>query len=278
MKITEYGKTSDLGDNRVILTDGDGGTKIVPIEDLLYKLIDYGGELAGKNRRNTLRGKNLGSSVTEDQWQKISDAKFQDMFLGDYWLIDGFHWRIADFDYLYNTGNTQVCTKHHLVIVPDEDMGSTKMNSSNVTDKGYSGAEIRTGALAEAKSKIEGIFGVEHVLPYNDILTTASANGIASAYAWAEDLKVELMTEAMVYGTRQIASGSIGTTVATVYTICRSQLALFQADPTRITTRYWYWLRDIVSATRFAHVSAGGESGNGNASTSFGLRPFFIIG
>ena len=33
------------------------------------------------------RGNNLGSSVTEEQWNAIQSGTFEDLYIGDYWTI-----------------------------------------------------------------------------------------------------------------------------------------------------------------------------------------------
>ena len=50
------------------------------------------------NHRNIFRGKNLGSAVTEEQKTAIQSGTFDDLFVGDYWEIDGVKWRIVDMD------------------------------------------------------------------------------------------------------------------------------------------------------------------------------------
>ena len=43
------------------------------------------------------RGKSLGTSVTAAQWAAIGAGTFDDLFIGDYWTINGIVWRIAAF-------------------------------------------------------------------------------------------------------------------------------------------------------------------------------------
>ena len=44
------------------------------------------------------RGKNLGTSVTTAQYNAIKAGTFDDLYIGDYWVINGKTWRIAAFD------------------------------------------------------------------------------------------------------------------------------------------------------------------------------------
>lgn len=59
------------------------------------------------------RGKALGSSFTSAQSEAIRSGKFIDLYIGDYWTVNGVDYIIAAFDYWLNTGDTP-CTKHHV--------------------------------------------------------------------------------------------------------------------------------------------------------------------
>lgn len=226
------------------------------------------------------RGQNLGASVTADQYAKISAGTFRDMYIGDYWVINSVTWRIAAFDYWLYTGDTE-CTTHHVVIVPDRNLASCKMNDTNITTGAYIGSDYYTGnngntGRATAQTAINNAFGAEHILSHREYLKNAVANGYESAGAWY-DSKFELMTEQMVYGGKVFTNVVNGTNVPVSYTIDKSQLPLFALEPSRITNRANWWLRDVVSATAFADVSDNGSAANNYASASLGVRPAFAI-
>jgi hypothetical protein len=63
----------------------------------------------------------------------------------------------------------------------------------------------------------------------------------------------------------------------TVHTVDKSQFPLFAHDPSMQSNRAWFWLRDVVSAARFAFVGSGGYAGSGNPSYDYGVRPAFSI-
>ena len=85
------------------------------------------------------------------------------------------------------------------------------------------------------------------------------------------------MSEPMVYG-GYIASGTnSGTAVPYLYTADFMQLKLFELDKTKICTRSYWWLRDVVTSAYFAIVAGGGYSGSSGASNSNGVRPAFGI-
>jgi len=222
------------------------------------------------------RGKYLGSSVTTDQYTAISNGTFDDMYIGDYWTINEVNYRIAAFDYWINTGDT-ACTTHHVVLVPDSNLDTKAMNSTNTTSGGYVGSAMYSTNIATAKSEVTTAFGSAHILSHREYLTNAITNGYPSAGAWY-DSTVDLMNEAMVYGSDFFAPhNSLGATIPIAYTIDKSQLPLFRLRHDLIGIRASWWLRDVVSSMHFAFVGASGDCDHANASGSFGVRPVFGI-
>lgn len=222
------------------------------------------------------RGKSLGSSVTQAQWNAISAGTFDDLYIGDYWTIGGVNWRIAAFDYYYNTGDTAF-TKHHAVIVPDTSLYTHVMNDTNITTGAYVGSKMYTEGLDQAKTTINNAFGSSHVLSHRIYLSNATSDGRASAGAWT-DSTVDLMCEHMVYGSGIFSPVSDGSTVPNNYRVEKSQLPLFAHNPRMIGIRSTWWLRDVITSALFAGVSAAGNASYDNASNADGVRPAFCIG
>lgn len=220
------------------------------------------------------RGKNLGTAVTSAQYAAIKAGTFEDLYIGDYWVINGVNWRIAAFDYYLNCGDTS-CTTHHAVIVPDTCLYNHVMNDSNVTTGGYTGSKMYTEGLEQAKTTIKAAFS-GHVLSHRVYLVNAVTDGHPSAGAWF-DSEVELMNEQMVYGGAIFMPIANGSAVYSNYRVEKSQLPLFQHEPSRITNRATYWLRDVVSASFFALVNSRGSADSTYASSSGGVRPAFCI-
>lgn len=54
--------------------------------------------------RNIFREKSLGESITAEQLAAIRDGSFKDLYIGDYWEINGVKYRIADVNYWKNVG------------------------------------------------------------------------------------------------------------------------------------------------------------------------------
>lgn len=231
------------------------------------------------------RGKNLGTSVTAAQYAAISAGTFDDMYIGDYWVINGVNWRIAAFDYYLKCGDTS-CTKHHVVIVPDTCLYTAQMHNTssgayesgstaNTTAGGYVGSDMYKTNLEQAKTTIKAAFS-GHVLSHRVYLTNAVTEGHPSAGAWC-DSEVELMNEQMVYGGSIFMPIANGSTVYTNYRVEKSQLPLFALNPSWIAIRATYWLRDVVTASNFAGVNSGGAADSRGASYPHGVRPAFCI-
>lgn len=230
------------------------------------------------------RGKSLGSTVTTAQYAAIKAGTFDDLYIGDYWTIGGVNYRIAAFDYYLNSGDTG-CTTHHVVIVPDTCLYNAQMHNTssggwesgaaNTTAGGYVGSDMYKSNLEQAKTTIKSAFS-GHVLKHRIYLTNAVANGRASGGAWC-DSEVDLMCEQMVYGSGIFSPVSDGSNVPANYRVEKSQLPLFQHEPSRIGNRNDWWLRDVITASYFALVDSGGHASCSDASNSLGVRPAFCI-
>lgn len=269
---------SVTGTEQMLIHDGNG-VKVITVENLhkgLQTDIDSVRNVLadGAAAHNCIyRGKNLGTSVTAEQYVAISSGKFTDLYIGDYWVIKGVTYRIAAFDYYYNCGDTNF-TKHHAVIVPDTSLYKAQMNTSNVTTGGYTGSAMYKSNLAQAKTTIKAAFGSAHVLTKRELLTNAVNGNTPSGWAWF-DSDVELMNEVQAYG-----SVAWGAHDGNGYNVASGdgQFPLFMFDRTKLHNREDYWLRDVASATYFSRVSGYGYANDNNASNSHGVRPAFCIG
>lgn len=269
---------SVTGTEQMLIHDGNG-VKVITVENLhkgLQTDIDSVRNVLadGAAAHNCIyHGKNLGTSVTAEQYTAISSGKFTDLYIGDYWVINGVTYRIAAFDYYYNCGDTNF-TKHHVVIVPDTSLYKAQMNTSNVTTGGYTGSAMYKSNLAQAKTTIKAAFGSAHVLTKRELLTNAVNGNTPSGWAWF-DSDVELMNEVQAYG-----SVAWGAHDGNGYNVASGdgQFPLFMFDRTKLHNREDYWLRDVASATGFSFVRSGGYASALDASSSFGVRPAFCIG
>lgn len=274
VNLSELTQINELVSGNKLLVGTTDGNKAIAAEDALFAMLD--GFAPVELRRVLFRGKNLGTALTAVQKAAIKDGSFKGMFLGDYWSIGGRIWRIVDMDYWYNCGDTAF-TSHHLVIMPDEALYNAQMNTTNVTTGGYVGSAMYKSNLANAKTIVNAAFQGS-VLTHREYLCNAVANGRPSGGAWF-DSSIELPNEPMMYGHPHFSPTSDGSTVSSIYTISKTQLALFMVCPRFIVNRsYNQWLRDVVSSAYFAFVTYYGNSSYSYASNSYGVRPVFPVG
>lgn len=266
------GKNTDI----FAYTDGKSAAILKKVEPLTS---------ANAGAHNAIyRGKFLGNSVTAAQYAAIAAGTFDDLYIGDYWTIDGVNYRIGAFNYFLHTGDIE-CTTNHVLLVPDTCLYNAQMHNTssgnwesgaaNTTAGGYVGSDMYKSNLEQAKTTIKSAFS-GHVLKHRIYLTNAVANGRASAGAWC-DSEVDLMCEQMVYGSGIFSPVSDGSNVPTNYRVEKSQLPLFQHEPSRICNRATWWLRDVITASFFACVLDKGDAEYYGASASIGVRPAFCI-
>ena len=85
------------------------------------------------------------------------------------------------------------------------------------------------------------------------------------------------MCEQMVYGSGIFSPVSDGIDVPTNYRVEKSQLPLFQHEPSRICDRNNWWLRDVITASAFAFVAETGRADYTDPSYAISVRPSFSI-
>lgn len=221
------------------------------------------------------RGKNLGRSLTAEQAAAIKAGTFEDIYLGDYWQIDGVDYIVAGFDYWYQCGDT-ACNTHHAVVIPRSKLYTYMFNPTNTTEGGYVGSDLYKNGLTKAKTTFNTAFGSAHILSHREFLVNAVTNGKPTGSDWY-DSTVDLMNENMVYGGRQFSpmpDGSYPGNTCRNYTVDKSQLPLFRLAPWMSFVRdQWCWLRDVVSAADFALVASHGGADCRGASGAGGVWP-----
>lgn len=245
----------------------------VGIASIVHKLGNASPFANNAGAHNSIyRGRNLGSSVTAAQWAAIEAGTFDDLYIGDYWVINGVNWRIAAFDYYLNTGDT-MCTTHHVVIVPDTALYSGQMNSARTTVGGYVGSNMYISGLNQAKEIINAAFGAAHILSHRQYLCNAVSDGAPSGGSWYDSV-IELMTDQNLYGSAFIAYNNSGNTPR-IQTLDKSQFPLFAHAPQFIAVSSL--LRNIARSDLFTCSSNDGIADVIYADSTTGVRPSFSI-
>ena len=212
--------------------------------------------------RNIFRVKSLGESITAEQLAAIRDGSFKDLYIGDYWEINGVKYRIADVNYWKNVGypESEKVQKPHILIVPDTVLGSGQMHTSNSTYGGYRNSEMKSTRLNNIAKTLPDTF--------KSLLLT---HRMFSDGAWI-NASVDLMSEVMVHGTYICTDNSNKQTSDT------QQLALFRLAPELKTIGVNYWLRNVAGSQTYTLISQYGDASSDMATSTYGVRPVFAVG
>ena len=280
-KITDLVKGQPLKEDVIPFVDSaNGETKKALVDDLLKSIIPSN---AGAHN-GIYRGKDITNLFYDGTLsQQIAAGTFDDIFIGDYIIgkVSKRKYLVADINYRLNMGDTE-CTTPHILMVPEKIMGTAKMNDTNITTEAYVGSKMYTEYLAPFKAVIQNDFETSHIVQHRNLFANAVTNGYESAGGWF-DSTIELMNEIMVYGSNIFHNIQNGANLAYNYTMDKQQLSLFRLKPALTVARndagerYWYWLRDVISASHFAGVDYNGNAYYPNASYASGVRPAFLI-
>lgn len=280
-KITELVKGIPVNEDVIPFVDSaNGETKKVIIDDLLKAIVPKN---AGAHN-GIYRGKDITDLFYNGTLsQQIATGTFDDVFIGDYIIgkVSKRKYLVADINYRLNMGDAE-CKTPHILMIPERIMGTAKMNDTNITTGAYVGSKMYTEYLTPFKAVIQNDFEISHIVQHKNLLANAVTNGYESAGGWF-DSTIELMNEIMVYGGNIFHNIQNGANLPYNYTIDKQQLSLFKLRPDLTVARndagerYWYWLRDVASASSFANVYGNGYCDYYYASNSYGVRPAFLI-
>lgn len=254
-------------------------------------------------------------------WKRLNGtngyALFEDIYVGDYFemsrAISAYEKTgtyqttgskfvtIAGIDTMWGNGDSDVISKHHLVMVPGQGFGGTqyfgraRMNAANDATGGYKASEMNvetlgavassgsTAATASINQQLYAEFGAHLQTTKELVSNTLNASGInrfgggsnlgcSSNWEWIS-VQAVLMSEVEVYGATVWSSSGYDTGTA------NRQLPLFafskQAQNNRTA---YYWLKDVASADYFCTARNNGVSSYNSASNADNfVRPRFIL-
>ena len=215
------------------------------------------------------RCKYLGTTITDAQNTAIKNRTYDDLFIGDYWTINGVNWRIVAIDYYFNVGDTNF-DKGNIIVMPDTVLYSAQMNETDTTAGAYSGSLMRTQNLNNARTIAQNAFG-SHLANHRIVLANSVDTSGPNSWSWYDSDGVELPNEVQIYGTRVWGSALKGFDVATQ----KQQFPLLALAPQFVNIRQSYWLQDVSSysvSSRFASAYADGCA-DGYAASNSGVRP-----
>ena len=237
------------------------------------------------------RGKDLTAYFNSGEMSAaIADGSFRNIYPGDYITksitIDGITYSnvkfiIMDLDYHLHFGDNKT-TAHHVVIMPEEQLGTAQMNSSHTTAGGYVGSAMWTTYIPKVVAGFEAAFGAAHILEHRELLGNVMDenlksnaydgwSGATSSWAWTS-VKANLANENMVYGAPVLSSSFYDTGE------CNSQLSAFRLNHGLICPKqYWWWLRSVAASSLFCAVDGSGHAARADAADYGGVRPIALL-
>lgn len=277
-QVNNYPSTGEFSaDDSVLITGATSGLRRMPVSAFQDNVSVKAADLLAImetcppaiSHRMIYRGKNLGTSFTTEQSQAVQNGTFTDMYVGDYWVINGKTRRIGDIDYFIHCGDN-VDLGHHLLIVDDGlDLsadGSTThfMNDTDTTTGGFKGSKMWQSTIPnKILPNITTAFG-SHLLTHREYISNAVTEGVPSGGEWV-DTTYNIFNEVMYYGSVVNGANSGGSGLHNIG-CSKNQIALFKFDQSSMNRINNIWLRDVVSATNFAYVYHYGTANRNGAS------------
>ena len=276
-------------DDSVLITGATSGLRRMPVSKFQDNVTAKAADLRAImelcppaiSHRMIYRGKNLGTSFTTEQSQAVQNGTFTDMYVGDYWVINGKTRRIGDIDYFIHCGDN-VDLGHHLLMVDDGvDLlgdGSTThfMNDTDTTAGGFKGSKMwNTTIPNQILPDITTAFG-NHLLTHREYISNAVTDGVPTGSEWVDTI-YNIFNEAMYYGT--VVNGANNAGAGLYNTGCsKNQIKLFMLDQSSMNRRASIWLRDVASASRFVFASNYGHANAFPASHPWlGVLGYYLI-
>ena len=242
--------------------DADAGKFAATAEMVEQAVSVFMAGFSPEMHRNIFRGRCLGESITAGQLAVIRDGSFADLYVGDYWEINGTKYRIADINYWRNVGypESEKVQKPHILIVPDTVLGIGQMHTSNSPYVGYINSEMKSTRLNNIAKTLPDTF--------KSLLLT---HRMFSDGAWI-NASVDLMSEVMVHGTYICTDNNNKQTSDT------QQLSLFRLCPELKSIGQNYWLRNVAGSQTYTLISQYGDASSDMATSTYGIRPVFAVG
>lgn len=286
VRIQDFGEnTKPDVNNDFVMTFNDNSESKTRLRDAFYAMVPDGEQ----THNNVFRGSNLGA-LNATHIANIQNGSFRDMFIGDYFSINGSNYVIAGINYKCGHGDNS-SPANHLLLMPDRfsklDDGTVMrsdgktthyMNDTDTTVGGFANTKLYKTYMPSIQRKLEADFG-SHLLNFRQVVSThVDADGAPDQGEW-RDAKVGIPGEVMVYGTT--LNGNNKNTAFYNVGDDAMQLPLFRLNPEESNNHRdaAFWLRDIHSASEFAAASGAGDASSvGASSPSDGVRAFFLIG
>ena len=84
---------TELRNLNSFLSNSQNNLHFLVSSNIDFTKVDNGASL----HNSFFRGKNLGTMLSQSQIDAINNGSFDDLFIGDFWVINGIYWRILHF-------------------------------------------------------------------------------------------------------------------------------------------------------------------------------------
>lgn len=217
----------------------------------------------------------LREGLTDERLQAIRDGDFGDMFVGD--VIGDSNFIIADFDYFYGrfSRSSDVYSRHHIVLIPLSAKGSTFQYGLSGELKCYAHSPIRSQGEKnyDIQSVLKNAKLYDHYCTMERLMIKNDEAKRTAICSNVEKCHVECMSAKMVFG----FDPDCGTNYH-VDTASETQFAIFRLAPEYIMAGEHYWLTNTWDENRSFFVDQFGTIREGQRSSRFCLRPYFVVG
>ncbi len=246
------------------------------IGNSVYRYIGQGARIATENAQThnaTYRGQSLGS-FNETFAGDIDNGTFNNMWVGDYFVVNNHTYKIAGFNYKCgheeNTG-----LANHLIMITDV-LSNQAMNSSDTTAGGFAGTELFKNYFPQIESQLQTDFG-NHLLTFKSYLSTSvDSNGAPNNGQWYS-LKACMCNSAMWWGGPSEYSNNANGVKFNLGDETEQLPIMKLHTAEQSSSGKSVWLRDIYNSSSIANADYDGSAGWNYASDSGGVRAFFLI-
>lgn len=192
------------------------------------------------------RGNNLGDRITNAQQQAIKSGRFDDLWLGDYWVRNNVRYTIAGFNYWLGQPGV---ANNHIVVLARDLFDSVQFNTGDMSSVPNT-YMVATTLSQVAYNRFGDVFGTDKIMTRPHNYATQFDNKGPSQLSTL-NVKISLMQPGM------ISTSGVGAIIRDTYTINYFNdtmiLPLFLAKPDWRNTTSNHWL-NYVYGTRHAAV------------------------
>ena len=199
------------------------------------------------------RGNNLGDRITNAQQQAIKSGRFDDLWLGDYWVRNNVRYTIAGFNYWLGQPGI---TNNHIVVLARDLFDSVQFHTAAAMTSVPSSFIVSNTLNVVASARFAEVFGSDKIMARSHNYATKFDNGGVPSGVTALNVKFSLMQPGM------ISTAGVGAVIRDDYTINYFNdtmiLPLFLAKPDWRNTTTSHWLNYVYRSGHAATIGVDG--------------------